>query len=365
MKKIVIDARIISTPTGRYAVKLLDYLQKLDSENQYIVLVKPKDKEYYKPTNKNFSIMTCPYKDFTFGEQIGYWFYLHRLKADLVHFCMPQQPIFYLKPKVTTFHDLIILDYINRRGGNPIKVFYKHTIKPIVYKLVVRRFINWSDHVLTVSHYTKNDITKRLKPKTDITVTYNAADPAKGKTSAYKPIGSDPFITFVGNTAPYKNLENLIKAMPEINKQTGVKLLVVGKANDFTDWLQGIAKKEAPGLVEWTGFVSDEELRWLYENTMVHTVPSLFEGFGIGGIEAISYGAPVVASNNTCMPEVYGEAAHYFDPHSIEDIAKQTIRVITDSKLRSRLSKEAPKQLGKYSWEDTAQKTLEVYKKYW
>ena len=364
MKKIVIDARIISTPTGRYTAKLLDYLQKIDNENEYIILVKPKDKDYYRPTNKNFSTMVCKYKEFTFGEQVGFLFFLRKLKPDLVHFTQFHQPIFYLKPKVTTFHDLIVLDYINRRAGNPVKVFYKHTIKPIVFKLVVRRFINWSDHIIAVSEYTKQDILKRLGSKTPITMIYEGADFEKGKAEAYKPIGKEPFITFVGNTAPYKNVPRLIKAMPKINKITGAKLLMVGKANDFTPWLQSIAEKEAPGLVEWTGFATDEELKWMYQNTQAHAVTSLFEGFGLPGLEAIAYGAPVAASNNTCMPEIYGEAAHYFNPHSVDDIADKIIDVATNKKLQKRLKKAGPAQLAKYSWEITAKETLSVYKKY-
>lgn len=365
MKHIVIDARIISTPTGRYAVKLLDNLQEIDKANRYTVLVKPKDKDYYKPTNSNFSIKVCPYKEFTFGEQIGYLFFLKRLRADLVHFTTPNQPMLYLRPKITTVHDLIVMDYVNKRDGNILKVFYKHTVKPVVFKLTIGRFLNWSDHIIAITNYTKDDVIRRLNPKTPMSMIYEGADVVSGKGKPYAPIGNKRFITFVGNTAPYKNLQNLIKAMPRINEETGAKLLVVGKENDFTEWLRGIASKEAPGLVEWTGFVSDEELKWLYQNTAVHTVPSLFEGFGLGGLEAIAYGTPVVAANNTCLPEVYGDAAHYFDPHSVEDIATQTIRIISDKKIRKRLAKEAPKQIAKYSWGEMAKETHAVYRKYW
>lgn len=91
----------------------------------------------------------------------------------------------------------------------------------------------------------------------------------------------------------------------------------------------------------FTGFISDEQLRWMYENTAVYCFPSLSEGFGLPGLEAMLHGAPVASSTATCLPETHGDAAHYFDPFSVEDIAKSIDDILSDDKLRNELIKKA------------------------
>ena len=110
---IALDVRFINSGTGTYAIKLLDYLQQIDTANHYSVLVPPKDKAYYVPTNPNFVIKTVPYAAYSFNEQLGFLRYLRQLKPDLVHFCMPQQPILYRGKKITTVHDLTLLNTYN------------------------------------------------------------------------------------------------------------------------------------------------------------------------------------------------------------------------------------------------------------
>src|SRR5690606_20669106 len=112
----------------------------------------------------------------------------------------------------------------------------------------------------------------------------------------------------------------------------------------------------------FTGFVTDPELSWLYANTQAYIFPSLMEGFGLPGLEAMGYGTPVVSSNATCLPEVYGQAAHYFNPLDTSDIAEAINQVLSDDKLRTRLAKAGFKQIKKYSWKKQAQETFEVYK---
>ena len=90
---IAIDARVINSGTGTYVVKLLEYLQQIDHENSYSVLVRAKDKHYWKPVNPHFTVRVAEFDNYSFAEQIGFKRYLDTLKPDLVHFCMPQQPI--------------------------------------------------------------------------------------------------------------------------------------------------------------------------------------------------------------------------------------------------------------------------------
>src|SRR5437868_4864329 len=106
MSRIAIDAREYSTSTGRYMFRLLQQLEQIDQQNDYIVLLRPEDFDTYLPKNPRFQKQVTKYKEFTFGEQFGFARQLKRLKADLVHFGMTQQPILYRRNKVTTIHDL-------------------------------------------------------------------------------------------------------------------------------------------------------------------------------------------------------------------------------------------------------------------
>ena len=129
---IAIDARIIYTSTGRYVERLLHHLQTLDSTNKYIVLLLVKDYDKWQPQAGNFSKQLADFKPYTFQEQVGFYQLLQSLNADIVHFTMPQQPLLYSKPHITTIHDLTLVDYVNRRQEGCIKNFYRHTIKPAV-----------------------------------------------------------------------------------------------------------------------------------------------------------------------------------------------------------------------------------------
>src|SRR6478735_8523535 len=107
---IAIDARIINSSTGRYVERLLHYLQEIDTVNRYTILVRQKDKDYWQPTANNFTTKVADFADYSFAEQIGFKQLLNELKPDLVHFCMPQQPVLYTGKSVTTIHDLTLLN---------------------------------------------------------------------------------------------------------------------------------------------------------------------------------------------------------------------------------------------------------------
>src|SRR4051812_46031773 len=105
---IAIDARIIASSTGRYVERLVHYPEEIDHENQYLILVRAKDLRFYTPKNPNFTVVEADFADYTFEEQTSFKNQLESLKPDLVHFCMPQQPIGYKGKSVTTVHDLTL-----------------------------------------------------------------------------------------------------------------------------------------------------------------------------------------------------------------------------------------------------------------
>jgi glycosyltransferase involved in cell wall biosynthesis len=163
---------------------------------------------------------------------------------------------------------------------------------------------------------------------------------------------------------PHKNLGRLIDAFVVLQKTYPELVLVLaGKKDANYARHEERVRREGIYNVVFTGFVSEGQLRWLYENCAVYVFPSLSEGFGLPGLEAMVHGAPVVSSNATCLPEVYGEAAHYFDPLDTSDMAAKIGEVLYDEALRSNLIKKGKEQAAKYSWRRTAEQTLEVYEK--
>lgn len=358
MKKIVIDARELRTSTGRYIERLLHYLQKLDSEHDYIVLMKPRDVAGWQPSNPKFVAVACPHKEFTFDEQLGFKKQLDGLGADLVHFGMVQQPILYKGKVVTTIHDLTTVRFLN-----PDKNPYVLKLKQQVYKQVIKRAARKSLAVITPSEFVKNDLVDftGIKPE-KVTVTYEAADPITEAPEIVSGLKSSKFIMYIGRPTPHKNLERLIEAFVLLQKDNpDLKLVLAGKKDaNYQRIEQGVDQRGIENVI-FTDFVSEGQLRWLYENCQAYVFPSLSEGFGLPGLEAMIHGAPVVSSNATCLPEIYGDAAHYFDPLDVTAMAKAINEVLTDSSLRQTLIARGHQQVTKYSWQRMAEQTLEIY----
>ena len=114
--------------------------------------------------------------------------------------------------------------------------------------------------------------------------------------------------------------------------------------------------------IHFTGFIGDPERDWLLEHAVAYVFPSLMEGFGLPPLETMSRGTtPVVSSNTSCMPEILGDAAHYFNPLDVDNMALRIDEVLTDDKLRADLVARGLKQVQKYSWEKMAAETHAIY----
>jgi len=359
MSHIVIDARIINSSTGRYVERLLHYLQEVDNLNSYTVLVPSKDEHFWTPTADNFTIKTADFANYSFAEQIGFKKFLDQLEPDLVHFCMPQQPIFYRGAKVTTFHDLSLLNTYN--SDKNWLIFHA---KQLVGKFVFKRVAKTSTEIITPSEFTKKDLIEfsGVWPN-KVTVTYEAADVSIDTLEPY----THPFkhfLLYVGQQSDYKNIQRLGDAHQRlIKKYPDLGLVLVGSKNASALKNESYFTERHYKNILFTGFLEDPQRDWLYTKAAAYIFPSLMEGFGLPGLEAMGYGAPVVSSNATCLPEVYGHAAHYFNPSDTTDMARVIDEVLSNDLLRKEMIKEGYVQLKKYSWLRTAQQTHEVYMK--
>lgn len=359
---IAIDARIINSSTGRYVERLLHYLQTIDTTNSYTVLVRKKDVGFWIPSAKNFTVKVAEFDNYSFSEQFGFKKTLDELSPDLVHFCMPQQPILYKGRSVTTIHDLTLLNTYNSD-----KNWFAYHSKQFVGRFVFKRVAKKSNFIITPTEYVKKSVVDFAHiPVSKVRVTLEAAEAIHSKPRPYQPMIDKDFIMYVGSQSDYKNIKRLIQAHQKLlTSNPALQLVLVGK----TTGINGVAagrnqawsKANDHTNVTFTGFLPDEQLAWLYENTRAYIFPSLMEGFGLPGLEAMASGAPVISSNTTCLPEVHGEAAEYFDPLDINAMSQAIERVISNDTLRQKLIELGYKQVAKYSWQRMAEQTHQIY----
>jgi len=181
---------------------------------------------------------------------------------------------------------------------------------------------------------------------------------------ALKMLQAGEFWLAVGTLEPRKNLRRLLRAFSDYVRQTNAPYplaLAGGKGwleEDFEEFIRGLGESNN---VRTLGYVSDQDLAWLYRNCFCFVFPSLYEGFGLPVLEAMGQGAAVITSNGTSLPEVAGDAAHYIDPFDEHDITEAFLKLDSNGVYRDALREKAVIQAEKFSWEKSAEMVLDIY----
>lgn len=371
--KIVIDARLYGLENGgigRYIVNLISQLQKIDKKNSYQIILR---KKYYKKLklNKNFKKKEFDHRHYSIAEQLKLPKVLEDLNPDLVHFPHFNIPIRYKGDFVVTIHDLLM----HRQKGVEATTLspLKYKIKRLGYRKVIDSAIVKSRFIITPTKYVMADIAQKYDcVKDKIKPIYEGIDPKFKKTTdknadkilqRYKI--RMPYFVYAGSAYPHKNLKRAIEATVHLNEKQNCGLIIITSKNIFRQRLQRVISNfEANKHVKLLGFVSDDELSAIYQKSVGFLYPSLEEGFGLPGLEAIQVGTLALVSDIPVFKEVYGESAYYFNPFNFESITKAMADVLKmkPKNRRAHISK-ARKFIKKYSWEKTVAETLKVYEK--
>jgi glycosyltransferase involved in cell wall biosynthesis len=234
--------------------------------------------------------------------------------------------------------------------------------KQMIGRLVFKRVAKTSKHIITPSQFTADDVIAFTGISPDkVTVTYEAADIEVGAMATYE----HPFkqyLLYVGQQSDYKNIKRLAAAHQRlIKKYPDLGLILVGRKNASATTNERYFQSKGYKNILFTDFIPDTQRDWLYTNAAAYVFPSLMEGFGLPGLEAMGYGAPVISSNATCLPEIYGDAAHYFNPNDTTDMAQSIDDVLSNDDLRKDLITKGYRQISKYSWLRMAEQTHAVY----
>jgi len=360
--RIAINCRSIllnqRTGIGRYTYHLLDNLGKIDHANTY-VLHSPQRLLDFKRRLPDFS----HYKNFK--NHIDYW---HRGigKSDIYHLPCPGIIGPYSGKLIVTIHDFIYKTYPQSHNPQTIELTENY----------MQAIAAMADQIICISENTRRDLHSFLGlPPERSCVVYNGVDhgifyPLSEQerlraAGELKELGIDrPYVLYVGTIEPRKNLTGLLESFAclKSKKIFQGQLVVVGMKGWMVENIGALVKKLGIEKdVLFTGFVSDDQLRRLYNMTEVFVFPSFYEGFGFPILEAFSCGAAVITSKTSSCGEIASQAALTIDPQDIKMMAEAMEKILTDKNLKGSLRQAGLKRAKEFSFLTMAQDTLDVY----
>lgn len=373
--RIGIDARLYGLEhagLGRYVMRLVEETLKLDKRNDYVLFLNKDHADQYK-NRKHVKVVTTNIPIYSVAEQTLLPFVFSKEKLDLLHVPHFNAPLLYDGKMILTIHDLIKHD--SKGPETTTRHRWLYLLKRFGYLTLTSAIASRVDHVLVPSNFVKEDVVKRLHvPPEKITVTYEAASGSIKEVSLTdnekiellnKYHLAQPFIVYTGSVYPHKNVDILVQAIEKHNqrKEVDLQLALICSRSVFWERLnKKITDKNLQSWVKLLGFVEDEDVSKLYSLALALVHPSKMEGFGLTGLEAMSVGLPVISSNASCLPEVYGDAALYFNPNDVDDLVNCLETYIKDQNLRDEMATKGYLQARKYSWTQMAKDTVAVYK---
>lgn len=351
------------------ALEMIRNLQAIDKVNEYVVFVKP-DKDKCLEPSENFRIVELSATTYPYWEQVMLPGAAKSEKVQLLHCTSNTAPMQTAIPSVVTLHDVIYMEKSPFSGGSLYQMFGN-----LYRRMVVPGVVNRAKCVITVSNYEKNVIAAQFPEATEkIEVIYNGKSKhfhnryseAEINTVLEKYGIHKPFLFFLGNTDPKKNLTNVVKAFVEFcrAKENAPDLVIADyDAGRLQSLLGSINGMEFQHKFVLPGYIPNKDLPLIYNGAMLFLYPSLRESFGIPIIEAMACGTPVITSNAASMPEVSGGAAVLINPERAEELSGAIERLLTEQETRKELIEKGLLRASEFEWEFTSRKVAELYNK--
>jgi glycosyltransferase involved in cell wall biosynthesis len=242
--------------------------------------------------------------------------------------------------------------------------FFRSSLKAAYARLSFRNVARRAAAIICDSEFTATEIERLVGiPRHDMRVVYPGLD--FGWTPGSRParLHDAPYLLYVGNVKPHKNLGRLLAAFSTLAARIPHSLVIIGRKDGLGTLdheAMAIAQRFGERVVV-TGEVTDEVLQAYYANADLLVFPSLYEGFGFPPLEAMASGVPVAASRAASIPEVCGDGAAYFDPLSVEEMAAVIEKALSDETLRAQLRDNGRRQIVQYSWQKTSNTIAELF----
>lgn len=363
---IAIDARKLADfGIGTYIRNLIAALGEIDEENRYVLFVGQRSASGMTELPANFHMVVERAPSYSLRELFALSWRLFRLRLDLYHSTHYVLPALVPCRAVVTIHDIIHLLYPEFLP-NPLAFLYAQRM--------IRRSLTRGDRIIAVSQNTKTDLMNYFRVDgRKIRVIYSGVTPRF--RHRLQPAEIDgwlqqygierPYLLFVGNPKPHKNLDNVVKAFARalelqpfdadlvcVGDRSGMEFKVRQRAEQL-----GISER-----LHLVGHVPDEALPALYQAATLFVFPTLYEGFGLPVVEAMASGVAVVTSNTSALKEIAEGYGHLVNPLDVDEMARGIARCMTDTEHRESLVKRGSKRAEEFRWSRTAEQTLEVYR---
>ncbi len=350
---------------GRYSRELLFALVENFPELEVVLFYNPSvavDDVNKLAQNPNVKLVKAPFRHYSFQEQILFLKTLNNQKLDLMHFPNFNVPYFYNRPYVVTIHDVVHHKLSGHKKGR----YYKF----LAYKKLIERAVEKSKQIITISEASKKDIISTFHVGTEkISVVYEASSLKSVSNESEERtknnfLLSRPYFLFVGTLERKKNIPQLVKGFELFLEKTqlDMDLVIAGKIDKhYPEIKNNILASHKHNRVVFTGPVSDEEVAGLYQGAYAFVSASTNEGFGLPGVEAMSFGVPLVVANSPVFNEVYDNAALYFDAENPESIADNLALLANDTKFHTEQQQKSLDRGVMFSWQETAKSTYNIY----
>lgn len=346
MKKLFIDLRMMhSSGIGTYIRNIVPGIVSSCKYIDFQFLIRKQDFEncpWAKSTAGRVTISSAPI--YSLSEQLDFIKSISK-KTDLVWIPHYNIPFFYQGRLLVTVHDIFHLAMPQH-----VKGFHKKIYAKLMFEAVARH----ADIIICASRFTGDELLRLTTvDKNKIRIIPHGVAECPGEHRDDLAPHSKPYILFVGNIKPNKNLVRLMDAFAKIMSKVTHDLVIVGKQEGFITGDAAVKTKAAKleDRVIFTGPVGDDILRRYYRHADVFVFPSLYEGFGFPPLEAMKCGCPVVASDAGSLREVCGEAAYYIDPFDIDDLSRGLLGVLTDEAMKTRLRARGLERVKSFTWD--------------